>query len=45
MNLQTESSEIQRYVALDIYKEYVMVGAKNTDQEWVIRGRNRETQS
>ena len=34
--------EIQRYIALDIHKEYVMVGAMNTVQEWDIRPRRVE---
>lgn len=34
--------DIQRYIALDIHKEYVMVGAMNTAQEWVIRPRRVE---
>jgi len=36
------SDDIQRYVALDIHKEYVMVGAMNAFQEWVIRPRKVE---
>lgn len=42
MNSQPESSEIQRYIALDIHKEYVMLGAMNSSQEWVIRPRRVE---
>jgi transposase len=34
--------EIQRYIALDIHKEYVMVGGQNAAQEWVIRPRRVE---
>ena len=34
--------DIQRYIALDIHKEYVMVGAMNPAQEWVIRPRRVE---
>jgi transposase len=36
------AEEIQRYIALDIHKEYVMVGAMNSAQEWVIRPRRIE---
>jgi transposase len=36
------SQDIQRYLALDIHKEYVMVGAVNAAQEWVIRPRRVE---
>ena len=42
MNSQAEAREIQRYIALDIHKEYVMVGAMNAAQEWVIRPRRIE---
>lgn len=42
MNSQPESSEILRYIALDIHKEYVMLGAMNSSQEWVIRPRRVE---
>jgi transposase len=42
MNSQAEAREIQRYVALDIHKEYVMVGAMNAAQEWIIRPRRIE---
>jgi transposase len=36
------SKDIQRYIALDIHKEYVMVGAMNAAQEWVIHPRRVE---
>jgi len=39
MNENEKASEFQRYIALDIHKEYVMVGAWNAAQEWVIRPR------
>jgi transposase len=42
MNAQGESREIQRYIALDIHKEYVKAGAMNAAQEWVIRPRRIE---
>ena len=42
MDSQTASNQIQRYIALDIHKEYVMVGAKNAAQDWVIRARRVE---
>jgi transposase len=44
MDSQAESREIQRYIALDIHKEYVMVGAMDKAQEWVIRPRRVEMQ-
>jgi len=31
-----------RYVALDIHKEYVMVGGMDEEQEWVLRSRRVE---
>ena len=36
------TQEIQRYIALDIHKEYVKVGGMNAAQEWVIRPRRIE---
>ena len=42
MNENEKASEFQRYIALDIHKEYVMVGAWNAAQEWVIRPRRIE---
>jgi len=42
MDSQTETSPIQRYIALDIHKEYVMVGAQNAAQDWIIRARRVE---
>jgi transposase len=32
----------ERYVGLDIHKEYVMVGGMNKEQEWVLRPRQVE---
>jgi len=37
MTAPGNTSDLQRYIALDIHKEYVMGGAMNTAQEWVIR--------
>jgi len=42
MNSPGNSRDIQRYIALDIHKEYVMVGAMDTAQEWVIRPKRIE---
>ncbi len=42
MNSETEAREIQRYIALDIHKEYVMAGAMDSAREWVIRPRRIE---
>jgi transposase len=36
------SKDIQRYIALDIHKEYVMIGAMNAAQEWVLHPRRVE---
>ena len=33
---------IERYVALDIHREYVMAGGMNSKQEWVLRPRRVE---
>ncbi len=42
MNTEPESRAIRRYVALDLHKEYVMVGAMSAAQEWVLRPRKVE---
>jgi transposase len=39
MKTKVSARDFQRYIALDIHKEYVMVGAWNAAQEWVIRPR------
>ncbi len=30
---------IERYLAIDLHKEYLMIGGMNADQEWVLRPR------
>jgi len=42
MNPPENAREIQRYIALDLHKEYVMVGGMNAAQEWVILPRRVE---
>jgi transposase len=42
MNSPGNSSEIERHIALDIHKEYVMAGGMNAAQEWVMRPRRIE---
>lgn len=42
MNSPGNSREIERYIALDIHKEYVMAGGMNAAQDWVIRPRRIE---
>jgi len=42
MNPSENARAIQRYLALDIHKEYVMAGGMNAAQEWVIRPRKVE---
>lgn len=42
MKLSFNAIPIERYVALDIHKEYVMVGGMNAAQEWVLRPRRVE---
>lgn len=39
MNSHPETIPIQRYIALDLHKHYIMVGGQNQDQEWVLRPR------
>jgi transposase len=31
-----DTSQIERYIALDIHKEYVLAGGQNAQQEWVM---------
>jgi hypothetical protein len=42
MNSPGNSSQIERHIALDIHKEYVMAGGMNAAQEWVMRPRRIE---
>ena len=39
MNSEENTRDIQRYIALDIHKEYALVGGQNAQQEWVMRPR------
>jgi len=36
MEIYPNTRAIQRYIALDIHKEYVLAGGMNTGQEWVL---------
>jgi len=40
MNRNPETIPIERYIGIDIHKQYVMVGGQNDKQEWVLRPRN-----
>lgn len=40
MNSNPETMPIERYIGIDIHKQYVMVGGQNEKQEWVLRPRN-----
>ena len=42
MNSAEKTRVIERYIGLDIHKEYVMVGAMKSSQEWVIRPKRVE---
>jgi len=42
MKISQEARVIQRYIALDIHKEYVLAGGMNAAQEWVIPPRKIE---
>ena len=37
-----KTREIQRYIALDIHKEYVLAGGMNAGQEWILQPRKIE---
>lgn len=39
MNSLPETDPIQRYIALDLHKHYIMVGGQNCGQTWVLRPR------
>ena len=39
MNSTPETIPIERYIALDLHKHYIMVGGQNRNQEWVLRPR------
>lgn len=34
-----DTRQIDRYIALDIHKEYVLAGGQNAEQEWVLTPR------
>lgn len=36
MKRTEDTSQIERYIALDIHKEYVLAGGQNAKQEWVL---------
>ncbi|MBU4509301.1 MAG: transposase [Gammaproteobacteria bacterium] len=39
MNPPPEAIPIERYIAIDLHKHYVMVGGQNAQQEWTLRPR------
>ncbi len=39
MKSQTEAIPIDRYIAIDIHKHYVLLGGMNAQKEWVLRTR------
>jgi transposase len=39
MKSQTEARPIDRYIAIDIHKHYVLLGGMNAQREWVLRTR------
>jgi len=39
MKFAKDTSGIERYIAIDIHKEYALVGGQNVWQEWVLRPR------
>jgi transposase len=39
MKTVTEASSIDRYIAIDIHKHYVLLGGMNAQKEWVLRTR------
>jgi len=39
MKSYPQTVSIERYIAIDLHKEYVMIGGQNECQEWVMRPR------
>ena len=39
MNASHETIPIQRYIAIDSHKHYVMIGGMNQEQQWTLRPR------
>ena len=39
MKSETLASPIDRYIAIDIHKHYVLLGGMNAHREWVLRTR------
>jgi len=39
MRFEKDTSGIERYIAIDIHKEYALVGGQNAQQKWVLRPR------
>ncbi len=39
MKVSKDTSKIERYIGLDIHKEYVLAGGQNAEQEWVLPAR------
>jgi hypothetical protein len=37
MNTSPETIPIQRYIAIDIYKHYVMIGAMDQQRQWTLK--------
>ena len=42
MKTGEKAREMERYIALDIHKEYVLAGGMNAAQEWVVQARRIE---
>jgi len=39
MNSPPEKDTIQRYLAIDIHKQYLMIGSQNAQEEWTLHQR------
>ena len=39
MKFEKDTSGIARYIAIDIHKEYALLGGQNAQQEWVMQPR------
>ena len=45
MKTDPEKAPIERYLGIDLHKEYVMIEGQNEEQEWVLRPREHPIRS
>jgi len=42
MKFAKDTNGIERYIAIDIHKEYALVGGQNARQDWVMQPRRED---